>query len=46
MNIYLKAYNILGVLYVYGPLIYKFLECLVNEKNKYEYFACFYENPY
>jgi hypothetical protein len=43
---FLKAYKIAFVLSVHALLVIKLLGCLVEEKNKYKDFACFYENPY
>ncbi len=43
---FFKAYTIESVLYDHAPLIFKFLECMVEEKNVHTDFACFSENPW
>jgi hypothetical protein len=37
---FLKAYTIKSVLSVHTQMVFKFLACLVQEKNEYEVFAC------
>jgi hypothetical protein len=43
IKICLKAYKIESILYVYAPLVLKFLGCLVKGTNEKKYFDCFYE---
>ncbi len=44
MNIFLKAYEIKSIIHVHAQMVFTFLACLVQEKNKYK--ACLFENTY
>ncbi len=43
---FLKAYEIESVFYIHAPLDFKFLGCLVKDKNKYKDYGCSYESHY
>ncbi len=42
MNIILKAYNILNQYYLYKCFLFFIFSLLVQEKNKYKCYACFF----
>ncbi len=46
IGIFFKANKIKAVLSWHEQMVFKFLACLVLEKNQYEGFACLFENIY
>ncbi len=43
MNIFWNAYKMKSVLSVHAQIVFKFLACPVQDKNKFKFSACFFE---